>query len=408
MPARVLCACHLPEMIAKLQCNRYHAGAHHHLGRAMPAFAQRGVVILRRMLNKRNLSIVAALLLGLAVAAAIPFRETIFGHRPGASETPSSVGQPPHTIAALGRIEPQSEIINLGAGSAPDRLDLLFVERGDLVKKGEVLGYLGGYAEQIAQRDLFRAQLDEAKSRLLAERAVNLARVRAAELNQRRILELSPHRIAAEEATIAGLEAKHAHEKDVLAAREHLSELKQQFEIDQKDAVVQIDLARAGLDRVKAEFPVASLEHQVTVADARAKRLTLYAPCDCHILNVRIKSGEDIGSGPILTLGDTARMRVVAEVYETDIAQMRVGQAATVSSRALAKPINGKVVRIGNMVFKNDVLNVDPAARADARVVEVWIDLDDAAPVKRLTNLTVDVLITTSEPRAEVARPLTR
>jgi HlyD family secretion protein len=407
MPARVLCACHLPEMIAKLQCNRYHAGAHH-LGRAIPAFAQRGVVILRRMVNKRNLSILAALLLGLAVAAAIPFRETIFGHRPGASETPSSVGQPPHTIAALGRIEPQSEIINLGGGSAPDRLELLFVERGDLVKKGEVLGYLGGYAEQIAQRDLFRAQLDEAKSRLLAERAVNLARVRAAELNQRRILELSPHRIAAEEATIAGLEAKHAHEKDVLAAREHLSELKQQFEIDQKDAVVQIDLARAGLDRVKAEFPVASLEHQVTVADARAKRLTLYAPCDCHILNVRIKSGEDIGSGPILTLGDTARMRVVAEVYETDIAQMRVGQAATVSSRALAKPINGKVVRIGNMVFKNDVLNVDPAARADARVVEVWIDLDDAAPVKRLTNLTVDVLITTSEPRAEVARPRTR
>jgi hypothetical protein len=30
-------------------------------------------------------------------------------------------------------------------------------------------------------------------------------------------------------------------------------------------------------------------------------------------------------------------------------------------------------------------------------VVEVWIDLDDTAAAKRLTNLTVDVLITTSQ-----------
>ena len=47
------------------------------------------------------------------------------------------------------------------------------------------------------------------------------------------------------------------------------------------------------------------------------------------------------------------------------------------------------------MVFKNDVLNVDPAARADARIVEVWIELDDASLTERLTNLTVDVLIAT-------------
>jgi len=39
-----------------------------------------------------------------------------------------------------------------------------------------------------------------------------------------------------------------------------------------------------------------------------------------------------------------------------------------------------------------------PAARADARVVEVWIELDDPAPVERLTNLTVDVLIGGTRP----------
>jgi HlyD family secretion protein len=101
-----------------------------------------------------------------------------------------------------------------------------------------------------------------------------------------------------------------------------------------------------------------------------------------------------------LVVGDTERMRAVAEVYETDIGKVRVGQFAEISSRALPKPVKGRVARIGNMVFKNDVLNVDPAARADARVVQVWIDLDldESALAKQLTNLTVDVLITTSQP----------
>jgi HlyD family secretion protein len=102
-------------------------------------------------------------------------------------------------------------------------------------------------------------------------------------------------------------------------------------------------------------------------------------------------------------MGDTSRMRAVAEIYETDIGQIRVEQRATVTSRALAHPLTGTVARIGNMIFKNDVLNVDPAARADARVIEVWIDLDDGAAVERLTNLTVDIVIDTSEPATPVA-----
>ena len=62
-----------------------------------------------------------------------------------AQERPKS----PNAVAALGRLEPWSELINVGAGAGPDRLDSLFVERGDGFKKGDVLGHLGGYAEQM-------------------------------------------------------------------------------------------------------------------------------------------------------------------------------------------------------------------------------------------------------------------
>jgi HlyD family secretion protein len=335
------------------------------------------------------------------VAAGVASYKMVFGNAAGAAGSPSSAAseptRSPNVVAALGRLEPWTELINLGAGAGPDRLESLFVERGDGFKKGDVLGYLGGYAEQMAQRDVLRAQLDEAKARQKAETDVSRARLRAAEGNRRRVLEVWPNRIAAQEAKLAkALDLV----KDILAAREYLLELKQQFDAEKADAEVQIDIAQASVDRVQSEFPIASLERQITAAETRAKRLTLYGPCDCRVLNIRVKPGEEVGTGPILVVGDTERMRAVAEVYETNIARVRVGQLAEISSRALPKPIKGRVVRIGNMVFKNDILNVDPAARADARVVEVWIDLDldESGLAKELTNLTVDVLIATSQP----------
>jgi HlyD family secretion protein len=322
----------------------------------------------------------------------------------GAAGSPSAATQEQtksaNAVAALGRLEPWSELINVGAGTGPDRLESLFVERGDGFKKGDVLGYLGGYAEQMAHRDVLLTQLDEARARQKTETDVARMRLRQAETNRRRVLDIWPHRIAAQEAIVAALDAKTAHEKDILAAREHLLELKAQSEGDKVDAGAEVDIAQASFDQIPSQFSIASLERQITAAEIRAKRLTLYAPCDCRVVAIRAKPGEEVGAGPILVVGDTQRMRAVAEVYETDIGRVRVGQVAEISSRTLAKPIKGRVARIGNMVLKNDVLNVDPAARADARVVQVWIDLDldESALAKQLTNLTVDVLITTSQP----------
>jgi len=377
-----------------------------------------------------------ALLLGVGCGA-LAFYAAGTGYFAAAREPLAGVqAKQPPSIAALGRIEPGSEIINLGADLSPDRLELLFVARGDVVEKGQVLGYLGAYAEQVAQRDMYHAQLEEARLRLKTEIELNRSRIESAETRQKQILEVSPLRIAAQEATITSLEAKLANDKDILAsqsqlysrgvssrrlqedqhamvlqgeanlksARARLAELTQQFTIDKIDAEVQIKLARDQLERSKAEFPVASLESQVAWAEARIQRLRITAPIAGRILNIKVKPGEIVGSGPILTMGDISKMRAVAEVYETDIGQVKLGQAAVVSSRALPRPMTGRVVRIGNMVFKNDVLNVDPAARADARVVEVWIELDDPAPAAQLTNLTVNVLIKSGDADPAVAQ----
>jgi HlyD family secretion protein len=89
-------------------------------------------------------------------------------------------------------------------------------------------------------------------------------------------------------------------------------------------------------------------------------------------------------------------MMVVAEVYETDILRVRPGQQATISNRALPETtLQGRVERVGLQIGKKDVLNTDPAADVDARVVEVYIRLDpeSSARVAGLTNLQVNVAI---------------
>ena len=92
-------------------------------------------------------------------------------------------------------------------------------------------------------------------------------------------------------------------------------------------------------------------------------------------------------------MGDTSSMQVVAEVYETDARFVRLGQKAAVVSRAFEQELTGKVVRISSLVQRNDIFNADPTADVDARIVEVWITLDDSSAAAKYVQHQVDVAI---------------
>jgi HlyD family secretion protein len=111
------------------------------------------------------------------------------------------------------------------------------------------------------------------------------------------------------------------------------------------------------------------------------------------VLAIHARPGELILQDGILELGRTDRMYAIAEVYETDIRQVRLGQRATISSPALDRELAGSVTRINQKVEKQDEIGTDPAARKDARIIEVEILLEDAESVASLTNLQVDVVI---------------
>ncbi|MGH7806375.1 MAG: HlyD family efflux transporter periplasmic adaptor subunit, partial [Candidatus Binatia bacterium] len=138
---------------------------------------------------------------------------------------------------------------------------------------------------------------------------------------------------------------------------------------------------------------LSALKADLARARAALEKTTVRSPIRGQVIDVHAREGERVDLDGIVELAMTDEMLAVAEIYETDIGRVRIGQRATVSSPALAEPLGGKVERIGRKIGKLDVLDADPVAKTDARVVEVEIRLDDAERVAALTNLQVEVSI---------------
>jgi HlyD family secretion protein len=144
------------------------------------------------------------------------------------------------------------------------------------------------------------------------------------------------------------------------------------------------DAARLRVDVARAELQA---------AEAALALDTVRAPVAGQVVAVHARAGERVESEGIVELARNDAMYAVAEVYETDIGRVRVGQHATVESPALAEPLSGRVERIGLRIGRQMVLGTDPVRQADGHVVEVRIKLDDSERAAALSALRVEVEI---------------
>lgn len=146
-------------------------------------------------------------------------------------------------------------------------------------------------------------------------------------------------------------------------------------------------------ERDSWRLKVNTLQADLRRAEVELDHASVRAPMDGQVLHIDARAGEKVGTAGILELAKTDQMYTIAEVYESDIGRVRIGQRATISSPALGRPAHGTVDRIGLKIGRLDVIGTDPLAQTDARVVEVEIRLDDSKDVAALTYLQVEVVI---------------
>lgn len=147
-------------------------------------------------------------------------------------------------------------------------------------------------------------------------------------------------------------------------------------------------------DVAAAEAELAATSSAVEQARANYELTLVRSPIDAQILEIHAKPNEIARNG-IVEIGKTQSMVAVAEVYETDIRHVKIGQKAIIKSLAFDTPLHGHVVQVGANVARKDTLNDDPVTAADARIVEVRIKLDNSTINLNaaLTNLKVEVEI---------------
>ena len=114
-----------------------------------------------------------------------------------------------------------------------------------------------------------------------------------------------------------------------------------------------------------------------------------------EVLYIHTRSGEVIAPDGIVEIGQTRQMAAIAEVYQSDVAKVQVGQRVRVKSHVLPSELTGTVEWIGSQVRRQTIVNTDPSSNIDARVVEVQATLDAASSQKaaKFTNLQIQVVI---------------
>ncbi len=250
----------------------------------------------------------------------------------------------------------------------------------------------GEQQEQTATIERLQAELQDAEREF--QRYQKLAQdgvISTSDLEQRQ-LELEQARERLEE-------ARARRKKTVNTLNESLQEESAKFQKTTNTLNKQIQEAKATLSRIAEIRPVDVEKEQAEVNKAIAELKQaqtdldlsyIKAPSDGQILKIHSYPGEMVDSeNGIVELGKTDQMMVIAEVYESDIGRVKVGQKAMIKSEngTFTNTLQGTVEQIGLQIGKKDVLNTDPAADVDVRVVEVKILLTPESS-RRVSGLT--------------------
>ncbi len=311
---------------------------------------------------------------------------------------PPSIAGSRDAVSAIGFVEPQGGLINIGGftSSTGAIVSDVSVVEGDTIEAGQVIAILDTNQILQANLKLAEAEVDIRKARLYRLKAgPSKSEIKAQQAEIKRL----KTEIATADAKCRRAEALHRKEilpkaelediflkKNVLKARFRaasatLATIKEVRSVDVAVALAELGEANAAVLKAKAEL----------------ERSIFRAPMDGRVLKLHVRPGQLIGPDGILQLGRTESMWIRAEIYETDIDRVRVGQKATVTSDVFPGKLQGTVEKIGLMIGKNRLFAVKASANSDSRVVEIGIELSesDSPTVAHLTNLQVTVVIHT-------------
>lgn len=378
-------------------------------------------------LSKSSSSVIGLVVAAGAITSALAFYGSQFG-TVGVNKSSQPAQTIPLKITALGHLEPAAEVIQLAAplDLDGDRITQLLVKQGDHVKVRQVVAILdsrdrlqdelrqaqkqvkltqaklnqvkaGAKTGEIQAQQATIAQLKAEIDGSIATQTAEIARwqsevrnaraeyARFQQLYQQRVIAastLDSKRLVAETAQAQLNEAIATKNRTVASLQAQLSEAK--ATLNRIAEVRPVDVQTAAIE---VEIVIAAVKHAQTALEQAYVR----APITGQILKIHTQPGEKLSDNGIADLAQTDQMMAIAEVYQTDIGKVQIGQPAVITSQAFLGELRGVIFQIGLQVNRQNVFSNQPGENLDRRVVEVKISLNsvDSKRVAGLTNLQV-------------------
>jgi HlyD family secretion protein len=307
-------------------------------------------------------------------------------------------------VVALGRIIPFGDVSSVatpsGAGEA--RIAEIRVSVGDVVDAGDTLAVLDNLAQlqslgasAAANVTVREANLVQTRAAIIASRAeaqASLERAQATAIAAHAELERTTSLFERGVTTRAAFDQIIARasetQRDEVRAIATLS----RYETGSQTVQADIAVAEANLAAARVDFDRAELD---------LERAYVRAPEHGTVLDINVRVGESPPNGGMIDLGDTSRMTVQAEVYQTLIGRVTIGDPVVVSAAALSQDLTGVVSAIGLEIGRQSITSSDPAANTDARVVDVIVVLDGPSSERARTFTNLEAIVRIDAGRSE-------
>jgi HlyD family secretion protein len=226
---------------------------------------------------------------------------------------------------------------------------------------------VASFRQQLQEAEAIYTRIENTSSKQLSEAQKILARIQST----------SQQQLQEADATLAKIQG--TGKGQIVEAQANLTRIAEVRPIDIQAAQAEVQSAIATQNRAQTEL----------------ERAYIRTPSAGEILKINTRMGEKVTDKGIVDLAQTEVMIVIAEIYQTDIDRVKIGQKATITSQSFKGELKGVVDLIGLQVNRQNIFSNRPGENLDRRVIEVKIKLDpnDSKRVSRLTNLQVQATI---------------
>ena len=320
------------------------------------------------------------------------------------SPAPAAASVLPAYVAAEGKVEAMPGYdINLGTGELNAKVARILVREGDMVSRGQLVAVLDN-ADLRAQAQAAERQLAVAQSRLKEV----LAGARSEEIKQAAAA-LEGASAAQQEAARLYQRYEDLHAKGMVssAALDERDRALKEAGARVEQATQQHELLLAGprpetikLSRDQVALARAELEHSRKLLD----KTMLRSPLAGTVLKRYLDEGEGVTPEiPILAIADLSHVWINAEVDETDVGRIALGDPVAISSDAYPRMVfKGRIRQIADYAGERRVKPNDPAVNLGLKVVQVKITPEQSIPFR--LGMTVDVKIAPQRKAAQAQR----